>query len=102
MGAVGPSALQSGLAMLLAFVAVGSIPILPFVFEVLMPEFLPNPLVWSLGLTGMAFFLVGSIKSRLLEGKWWAGGMETLLMGGLAAALAYGIGVLLKGIADSI
>jgi VIT1/CCC1 family predicted Fe2+/Mn2+ transporter len=102
LASVGPSALRSGLAMLLAFVAVGSIPILPFVFEVLMPGFLPNPLVWSLGLTGMAFFLVGSIKSRLLEGKWWAGGMETLAMGGLAAALAYGIGALLKGIADSI
>jgi vacuolar iron transporter family protein len=88
--------------MLLAFVVVGAIPILPFIYEILMPGVLPAPLLWSLALTGVAFFLVGSVKSRVVAGRWWSGGLETLAMGGLAAALAYGIGALLKGIANSI
>jgi vacuolar iron transporter family protein len=102
LGSTGPSALRNALAMLLAFVVVGAIPILPFIYEILMPGVLPAPLLWSLALTGVAFFLVGSVKSRVVAGRWWSGGLETLAMGGLAAALAYGIGALLKGIANSI
>ena len=38
-------------------------------------------------------------KSRFVEQTWILAAMESLLIGGSAAALAYGVGMLLKGIA---
>lgn len=73
-----------------AFVVVGLVPLLPFVFAVSSPA---SPLfVWSAVATGAAFFGVGALKGRLLQKQVLLTGLETLLFGGVAAALAYGIG----------
>jgi hypothetical protein len=50
-------------------------------------------------MTGVTFFLIGSFKSRWSTSGWLRSGMETLLVGALAAGLAYGVGVFLKGLA---
>jgi len=42
------------------------------------------------------FFVIGSARSRWAASPWWRSGLETLLVGGLAAAFAYGVGVLLS------
>ena len=50
-------------------------------------------------MTGVVFFLIGSIKSHWATASWWRSGLTTLLVGGVAAGLAYAAGVLLKNIA---
>ena len=47
----------------------------------------------------VAFLAVGIAKSKVVEQDWWRGGLETLALGGSAAALAYLVGLALSGIA---
>ena len=61
-------------------------------------EMVRHPFSWSAGLTLAAFFLVGTFKSRYVLQRWWVAGLETLLIGGVAAGLAYTVGWLLKGL----
>ena len=81
-----------------AFVVIGAIPLLPFLTSLGGVNLLANPFLSSTILTGIAFFSVGAFKSRFVEQHWSRAGAETLLVGGLAAALAYACGVLLSGL----
>ncbi len=94
-----PNALRAASATFIAFILIGAIPLVTFVGEWMFPGSITNPFFWSILMTGIAFFIVGAVKSRVVAQRWYAGGMETLLVGGLAAVLAYLIGAALKGIA---
>lgn len=74
----------------LAFSICGFIPIAPFVFSADSPFFI------SIALTAITFFAIGSYRSRFTLTSWWRAGMETLAIGGAAAALAYVIGAILE------
>ena len=52
----------------------------------------------SVVLTGVVFFAIGSLKSNWSLKAWWRSGLETLLIGGIAAAVAFYVGVFLKQI----
>lgn len=81
----------------LAFVSVGSLPLLTFVYQFLAPASarLEHPFFGSAVATGVAFFTIGAMKGRFVERSGWKSGFETLLMGGAAALLAYGLGAAL-------
>lgn len=49
-------------------------------------------------MTGIAFLVVGALKSRFVAQRWWLSGSETLVMGGSAAAIAYAIGAILESV----
>ena len=49
-------------------------------------------------LTGGVFFAIGSVKSRWSTDSWWRSGLSTLSVGGLAAALAYAVGLMLRNL----
>jgi vacuolar iron transporter family protein len=85
---------RAAFATFAAFVACGLVPLLPYLFSV------RSSFLVSCVMTGLTFFLIGSAKSRWSTSSWLRSGMETLLVGGLAAGLAYGAGVMLKGIVD--
>lgn len=91
----GPSAMKAAVTTLVAFVAVGFIPLAAFVLDYLAPGSLARPYLASTLLTGIAFFFVGTAKSWFVDESWIRAGTETLLIGSGAAALAYVAGVVL-------
>lgn len=81
---------KSALSTFVAFLLCGAIPLLPFLFEA------RNAFGFSLLLTALVFFAIGSVKSRWSLATWWRSGIETLAIGLGAAAIAYIIGDTLK------
>lgn len=78
-----------------AFAICGLVPLIPFLSRI------PNAFAISVFLTGVVFFVIGSVKSRWSTVPWWRSGLSTLLVGGVAAALAYAVGVFLHSLLNS-
>ena len=95
------SALKAGLATFAAFMLAGTVPLIVFLIDFFVPGTVKRPFLASCLLTGFTFFLVGALKSRFVSQSWARSGAETLIIGGMAAALAYGVGVSLKFIVSS-
>lgn len=87
------SATRAALATFSAFASCGLVPLLPFLVR------LPHPFMFSLLATACTFFAIGSARSRWLLSSWWHAGIETLLMGSFAAAIAWAAGVVIARMA---
>lgn len=85
-----PHPLRAAAATFLAFLAAGMVPLLPYLFSA------PRPFEWSILLTALTFFAVGASKSRWSLAPWWRSGIETLLIGGAAASIAYIVGTMFR------
>lgn len=83
----------AGVSTFTAFVICGLVPLVPYLFH------FGGSFLISCITTGLTFFLIGSAKSRWSTSSWLRSGLETFFVGALAAGLAYGVGVALKGIA---
>jgi VIT1/CCC1 family predicted Fe2+/Mn2+ transporter len=94
------SALRAGAYTMLAFVAIGSVPLLPYAVDAAFEGALGDPFILSAAMTALAFATVGAVKSRFVMAPWWRSSLETLLIGGVAAALAFAAGVFLSGLVD--
>lgn len=79
---------RHGLATLVAFVAVGALPLLAFLVPV------GDPLWWATAATLVALFVIGALRARFVPGrKAWRMGGEMVLIAALAGGAALGIGV---------
>jgi VIT1/CCC1 family predicted Fe2+/Mn2+ transporter len=98
----GASPWRAAVSTMLAFVGVGLLPLLPFLVDLLLGGGLEDSAVfaWSAIMTGTAFFAVGAMKSRFVEEQWLRAGVETLLVGGVAAVLAFVVGWALRGVVN--
>ncbi len=81
--------LLHGLVSFVAFNAAGILPLLPFVFN-MEPRY-----GLSTVLVGVALFAIGALKSAYTKTNIIKGGTETLMVGGLAAFIAFFVGFLL-------
>lgn len=82
-----------------AFNAIGLIPLLPFVAMFMVGSStvsFVDAFTYSMIFTGAAFFLIGAVKGRVVQKPLLRSGMSTLLVGGIAAVVAYAVGYLLN------
>lgn len=84
---------RSAIVTFFAFLAVGAVPLLPFLGGV---GAVRDAYVYSLMLAGAMFFLVGLLKARAFSRPIWAAGFKTFATGGAAAGLAFATGSLLR------
>lgn len=90
-----PSPTWAAITTFTSFLLAGAVPLTPLFFA----HWLAATQQWflfSAVLTGATFFGVGVVRGRLSEQSPWYAGLETLLVGGSAAALAYAIGLGLR------
>ncbi|MFZ2886422.1 MAG: VIT1/CCC1 transporter family protein [Minisyncoccia bacterium] len=77
-----------GFATFVSFVIVGTLPLIPFI----VPAAAQNAFAISAIATAVTFFLVGAARSLVIRKHPALAGLEMLLVGGAAAAIAYGLG----------
>jgi vacuolar iron transporter family protein len=79
-----------GVATFIGFVAAGVIPLLAY----LLTWFEAARFEAALGLALATLFSVGASRSFFTNRGWLSSGLEMLILGALAAGVAYGVGVL--------
>lgn len=88
IGAVDQHPLRAALVTFVAFLVAGGVPLIPFLAGMEGAFSLASVLV------AVTFFAIGSLKSIWSLAPWWRSGLETLAIGGVAAAIAYYVGSL--------
>lgn len=97
-------AMHEGVVMFLSFAFFGALPLLGYV---LIPTFFPNcstDVLFASAciVTGLVLFLMGSVKSFFSKQHWLRAGMETLLLGGACATVAFTIGQIVHDIVGDV
>lgn len=92
--------LREALVTFGSFVVAGVIPLLFYLLDLFLDFGLSTGTAFgiSTALSGLALFGLGASKVFVTQRSPLRSGMEMLLVGGLAAAVAYGVGALLKGL----
>ena len=85
--------IRSAMVTFLAFVGVGVVPLVPFLFTSLSMDV---KFGCSVALAAVMFFGIGLIKGLVLEKSAMLSGINTLLTGSAAAGLAYVVGYFLR------
>lgn len=80
---------RHGVATMLAFVAAGAVPLVPFALGAA-----DSGVLWSIALTFATLFTVGALRGLVTVERWWTAGLEMLLLGFAVALAAYGSGLL--------
>jgi vacuolar iron transporter family protein len=80
-----PSPWTAAISSFIAFTLGAIVPLLPYLFG---GARLLVPLVLSVG----TLFLTGALVSRFTNRTWWYSGLRQAVLGGLAAAVTYGVG----------
>lgn len=91
--------LDTAASTMFGFVIIGIIPLIPFLIIYVSGISLNSEsFFYSVISTSVAFFLIGVIKGKIVKKSLIRSGMITLLIGAIAASVAYLIGVLLAGL----
>jgi vacuolar iron transporter family protein len=91
-------AIKNGFATFTSFLIIGFIPLLPFVLALFIPIVNLYKFQLSIVFTALALLIVGGVKGLIVQKSTFRSALETLLIGGIAAALAFFVGFLLRGL----
>lgn len=83
---------RAALSTFSAFLVCGLVPLVPFAAGA------SNAFWMASVITGLMFFLIGILKSRWSLERWWQSGIQTLAIGGIVAAVAFGVGDWLRSL----
>jgi VIT1/CCC1 family predicted Fe2+/Mn2+ transporter len=91
--------IDTAITTFVAFNLVGLIPLLPFIVMfvagfAIIASF--DAFTYSIILTGAAFFLIGGVKGRMVQKPLIRSGLSTLVIGGIAASVAFVVGYILN------
>ncbi|TWT72689.1 VIT family protein [Posidoniimonas polymericola] len=92
-----PAPRRAATITFIAFVTAGMAPIVPLVFSRSLGPDVTFGL--SVGVTLLTFAGIGAVRGRVTQMSQLRGAVETMLIGGSAAALAYAVGRLLRSLA---
>ncbi|MBI2664163.1 VIT1/CCC1 transporter family protein [Candidatus Woesearchaeota archaeon] len=88
--------MKTALATFLAFFAIGFIPLISYVAAVFIPALQNRQFALATALTAAAFLIVGAAKAQVVKKSRIGSAIETLALGGAAAAIAFLVGLLIK------
>ena len=89
---------KTALATFFAFIIIGFIPLITFVISPFSSHLQSNQFLYSSLLTAMAFIIIGYHKGKIVKKSKFKSSLETLIVGGIAAAIAFLVGFFLKGL----
>ncbi len=91
---------KTALATFVFFLIIGFIPLLSFVAAAASTNelFEIYKFYLSFALTGIALFIVGIFRGRVSGKNSWKSAFETVVIGGVAAGIAFVVGAFIKGI----
>lgn len=87
--------LKGALVTLISFMAAGLVPLFPY----LAFTESENTFFYAVIFTAIALFSIGASRAFFMARSWLATGLEMLFVGGVAAVIAYGIGLAVSKIA---
>lgn len=88
------SPLKTAAMTFISFVLVGSIPVIPFALSMAIGGF--NPFFVSIIATAATFLVIGYIRGRVVGRTGFRSSLGTLLLGSIAATIAYSAGAFLE------
>lgn len=93
-----PSPVRTAGATFVSFILMGLVPLLVYIYSYLYEARTDRLFLYSCLLTGASFLFIGLLRSHVTSAKWYRSILETLLLGSIAAVLAYFVGSILEGI----
>lgn len=91
-----PSPVINGATTYVAFILVGLVPLLAYTFDFILDLSLDNLFLITSCLTALAFAGIGYLKSRVARAPILRSMFETIILGVIAASLAYVLGDILE------
>lgn len=90
---------KTALVTFISFVLLGTAPLISFLFELIFGWFSGKQFLISIILTSLSFVVIGSIKGGITGQNRFRASLETLVIGGIAALVAYVVGSFLHNLA---
>jgi vacuolar iron transporter family protein len=90
--------LINGLVTFVSFAVFGFIPLSVYVIQFVSPGLFSDPLPYAISLTLITLIILGVLKARFTGKNATKSGIEVLIIGGVAAAVAFLVGHLLSGL----